>query len=236
MARDYQMKWKTLRLAFIHTIPVLMGYMFLGAAFGILLESKGYHFGWALLMSLLIYAGSMQFVAVELLSAGVNFWIAILMTLMINARHLFYGLSMLDKYKNMGKKKPYMIFSLTDETFSLICSANVPEGIDKDRFYFFVSLLDQLYWVTGSVIGGLIGTVLPFDAKGIDFAMTALFVVIFVDQWKSSGDHIPAVTGICCSLLCLILFGADNFILPSMIVILVLLTVFRKPIERRNEA
>lgn len=230
------MKLKTLRLAFIHTIPVLMGYMFLGAAFGILLGSKGYHFGWALLMSLLIYAGSMQFVAVGLLSAGVNFWVAVLMTLMINARHLFYGLSMLDKYKGMGKKKPYMVFSLTDETFSLLCSANVPEGVDKNGFYFFVSLLDHLYWITGSVIGGMIGSVLPFNTKGIDFVMTALFVVIFIDQWKSSKDHIPAVAGVGCSLLCLIIFGADNFILTSMIAILLSLTVLRKPIERRSEA
>ncbi len=229
------MKWKTLRLAFVHTIPVLTGYLFLGAAFGILLADNGYHFGWALLMSLLIYAGAMQFVTVGLLSAGVSFWVAVLMTLMINARHLFYGLSMLDKYRNMGKKKPYMIFSLTDETFSLICSANVPEGVDKNGFYFFVSLLDHIYWVAGSVIGGLIGSVLPFNTKGIDFVMTALFVVIFIDQWKSSKDHIPAVAGVCCSLLCLIIFGADNFILPSMIAILLLLTLLRKPIERRNE-
>ena len=186
-------------------------------------------------MSLLIYAGSMQFVTIELLSFGVSFWVAVLMTLMINARHLFYGLSMLDKYKGMGKRKPYMIFSLTDETFSLLCSADVPEGIDKNEFYFFVSLLDHLYWVTGSVIGGMVGSVLPFNTKGIDFAMTALFVVIFIDQWKSSKDHIPAVAGVCCSLLCLFLFGADNFILPSMIAILLLLTVLRNPIERRNE-
>lgn len=230
------MKMKTLRLAFIHTIPVLLGYAFLGGAFGILLESKGYHFGWALLMSLFIYAGSIQFVAVGLLASGVSFWIAVLMTLMVNARHLFYGLAMLDKYKDMGKKRPYMIFSLTDETFSLLCSAEVPDGVDKNRFYFFVSLLDHLYWVAGSVVGGLIGSVLPFNTKGIDFAMTALFVVIFIDQWKSASDHIPAVVGVCCSLLCLILFGADNFILPSMIAILLLLTVLRKPIERRNDA
>ncbi len=230
------MKMKALRLAFINTLPVLVGYIFLGAAFGILLDSKGYHFGWALLMSLFIYAGSMQFVAVELLTAGVNFWIAVFMTLMVNARHLFYGLAMLEKYNDMGKAKPYMIFSLTDETFSLLCSAEVPAGVDKNRFYFFVSLLDQLYWVAGSVLGGLIGSVLSFDTKGIDFAMTALFVVIFIEQWKSTEDHIPAAVGVCGSLLCLIIFGADNFILPSMVCILLLLTVLRKPIERRNEA
>lgn len=229
------MKMKTLRLAFIHTIPVLMGYLFLGASFGILLDSKGYHFGWALLMSLFIYAGSMQFIAVGLLAAGVNFWIAVFMTLMVNARHIFYGLAMLDKYKDMGKKKPYMVFSLTDETFSLLCSVEVPAGIDKNTFYFLVSLLNQLYWVTGSVAGGLIGSVLTFDTKGIDFAMTALFTVIFIEQWKSVKDHIPAVVGICGSLLCLILFGGDNFILPSMITILLLLTVLKKPVERRNE-
>jgi len=230
------MKINTLRLAFIHTIPVLLGYVFLGAAFGILLSSKGYHFGWALLMSMFIYAGSMQFVAVGLLSSGVSLWTAVLLTLSVNARHIFYGLAMLDKYKDMGRKKPYMIFSLTDETFSLLCSPKLPPGVDKNSFYFYVSLLDHVYWIAGSVMGGLIGSILPFDAQGIDFAMTALFVVIFIEQWKSSKDHVPAVLGVCASLLCLILFGTDNFILPSMAVILFLLIILKKPIERRNEA
>lgn len=232
--RDYMIKTKVLKPAFKYTIPVLMGYIFLGIAFGILLSSKGYHFGWAVLMSVLIYAGSMQFVAINLLTASFNPVIAIFMTLMVNARHLFYGLSMLDKFKDMGKKKPYMVFSLTDETFSLLCSAKVPEGVDKNRFYFCIAFLDHLYWIAGSAIGGIIGSAISFNTKGIDFVMTALFVVIFLDQWRSNKNHIPAIIGICGSLLCLITLGGENFILPSMVVILVSLTVFRKPIERRN--
>lgn len=228
------MKIKALKLAFPYTIPVLAGYMFMGIAFGILLSSKGYHFGWAILMSAFIFAGSMQFVAINLLTGSFNLVIVVFMTLMVNARHLFYGLSMLDKFKNMEKKKPYMVFSITDETFSLLCSAKAPEGVDKNWFYFFIAFLDHLYWITGSAIGGIIGSVFSFNTKGIDFVMTALFVVIFVDQWKSSKNHIPAMIGICGSLLCLIIFGAGNFLLPSMIVILISLTVFRKPIERRN--
>ena len=228
------MKTKVLKLAFKHTIPVLTGYMFLGIAFGILLGSKGYHFGWAILMSVFIYAGSMQFVAINLLTASFSPVIAIFMTLMVNARHLFYGLSMLDKFKNMRKKKPYMVFSLTDETFSLLCSAKVPEDVDKNLLYFFIALLDHLYWITGSAIGGIIGSAFFFNTKGIDFVMTALFVVIFIDQWKSNKNHIPAMIGICGSLLCLMILGGKNFILPSMLVILISLTVFRRPIERRN--
>lgn len=228
------MRTRALKLAFPHTIPVLTGYMFIGIAFGILLSSKGYHFGWAILMSAFIFAGSMQFVAINLLTGSFNLVIVVFMTLMVNARHLFYGLSMLDKFKDMEKKKPYMVFSLTDETFSLLCSAKAPEGVDKNRFYFFIAFLDHLYWITGSAIGGIIGSVFSFNTKGIDFVMTALFVVIFVDQWKSGKNHIPAMIGICGSILCLIIFGAGNFLLPSMIVILISLTVFRKPIERRN--
>lgn len=229
------MKIKALKSAFPYTIPVMTGYIFLGMAFGILLKNKGYNFGWAILMSTAIYAGSMQFVAITLLTSSFNLPLAAFMTLMVNSRHLFYGLSMLDKFKDMGRKKPYMIFSLTDETYSLLCSAEPPEDVDKNCFCFFISLLDQVYWVTGSAIGGIAGSVFSFNTKGIDFVMTALFVVIFVEQWKSSKNHIPALAGICISLLCLNIFGSDKFILPSMIFILTILTVLRKPIEMRNK-
>lgn len=229
------MRIKALKSAFPHTIPVLAGYMFMGAAFGILLRNKGYNFGWAILMSTFIYAGSMQFVTIGLLTSGFNIAMAAFMTFMVNARHLFYGLSMLDKFKDMGKKKLYMIFSLTDETFSLLCSVIPPDNIDKNWFYFFISLLDQLYWVIGSAIGGILGSLLSFDTKGIDFVMTALFVVILIEQWKSNKNHIPALVGVCTSLLCLIIFGSGKFILPSMISISFALTLFRKPIEARNE-
>jgi len=229
------MKTKALKSAFPHTIPIFMGYIFMGMVFGILLRSKGYNFWWAILMSSCIYAGSMQFVAINLLTSSFNVIAVVVMTFMINARHLFYGLSMLDKFKNMGRKKPYMIFSLTDETFSLIASAEPPQDVNKNWFYFFIALLDHFYWIIGSVIGAIIGSVWSFNTKGIDFVMTALFVVIFVEQWKSNKNNMPAFIGICASLLCVIIFGSSNFIIPSMILILATLTAFRKPIEMRNE-
>lgn len=229
------MKLKALKSAFPYTIPVFMGYIFLGIAFGILLRSKGYNFGWAILMSTLVYAGSMQFVAIGILTSSFNLIAAVSMTLMVNARHLFYGLAMLDKFKAMNNKRPYMIFSLTDETFSLLSSAKPPEDVDENWFYFFISFLDQLYWVIGSAIGGILGSLFTFNTKGIDFVMTALFVVIFIEQWKSNKNHIPALIGIFASLLCLVVFGTSNFIIPSMVLILFTLTVFRKPIEMRNE-
>lgn len=227
------MKLKALKAAFRYTIPVMTGYLFLGIAFGILLYSRGYHFGWAILMSVCIYAGSMQFVAINLLTSGFNPIVAFFMTLVINARHLFYGLAMLNRFKGMGRKKPYMIFSLTDETFSLLCSADVPFGIDSNLFYFMIAFLDQIYWIAGSAMGGVLGSAFPINTKGIDFVMTALFVVIFLDQWKSNKEHIPAVTGICGSLVCLLIFGAEDFILPSMLIILIALAALKKPIERR---
>jgi len=224
-------KFKSLKAAIPYTIPVMTGYLFLGMAFGILLNSKGYHFGWAILMSLFIYAGSMQFVAVNLLTSVFNPIYAFFITLIVNARHLFYGISMLKPFKGIGKLKPYLIAGLTDETYSILCSTGPPDGIDKTWFMFFVTLLDQMYWVTGSALGGLIGSLLTFDTTGIDFVMTALFTVIFINQWKAEKKHIPAITGVLASVLCLLIFGPDNFIIPSMALIVLALTIFRKNIE-----
>ena len=217
-----------MKKAFVSTLPVMAGYLVLGTGFGILLQSKGYGLVWALAMSILIYAGSMQFLAVDLLAGGAGLITAALTTLMVNARHLFYGLSMIDKYKDAGKRKPYLIFALTDETYSLICGA-LPEGVeDAPRYYFLVSLFDQCYWVAGSAIGSLLGAVLPFSTEGIDFSLTALFVTVFVEQWRSTGDHLPAIIGVCTSLVCLAVFGADNFLIPAMILITLALTACRK--------
>jgi len=221
-----------LRAAFPHTVPVMLGYLFLGAAFGILLNSKGYPWGWVVLMSVFIYAGSMQFVAIAILTGPFLPLQAALMTLTVNARHLFYGISMLTKFKDMGKKKPYMIFSLTDETFSLLCSAKAPEGVDENWFLFFISLLDQLYWIVGSAAGGIIGSLISFNTKGIDFVMTALFTVIFINQWEENKNHLPALVGLGISAVCLILFGPVNFILPSMALIVLTLSLLRKPMEQ----
>lgn len=205
-------KATTLKTAFVSSLPVMAGYLVLGIGFGVLLQDKGYGWWWAVLMSLTIYAGSMQYVAVDLLSGGSSLAAAALMTLFVNIRHLFYGLTMLERYSHAGKRKPYLIFSLTDETFSLVCSPQLPDGVDETDYYFYVSLLNQCYWIAGSAIGAVAGSILPINSEGIDFAMTALFVVIFVEQWEKTRQHLPAVTGIAISLVCRVIFGASSFL------------------------
>lgn len=228
------MVYKTLKSAFPLTVPVMAGYLFLGMAFGISLQSKGQNFLWALFMSLFIYAGSMQFVAVNLLATGASFLSTALMTLMVNARHLFYGLSMLDKYKDTGKFKPYLIFALTDETYSLTATNSVPEGLHKGVFYFMISLLNQIYWITGSVIGAILGSLISFNPKGIDFVMTALFVTIFLEQWLSTKEHLPAIIGIIITLVFFFLLGPLNFIIPSLLGITIVLSLLKPIIEKRR--
>lgn len=229
------MKRKALKAAFPLTLPVMAGYLFLGIGFGILLESKGFSFLWALFMSIIIYAGSMQYVAIDLLSGGATFIATAIMTIMLQIRHLFYGLSLIEKYKNVGKKKFMMIYELTDETYSLVATAKPPAGIDEGWFYFFISILDHCYWIIGCTLGGLFGSLVDFNTKGVDFVMTALFVVLFTDQWLNSKDHRPAIIGVGCSLLCLIIFGAGNFIIPAMLSILAILSIFRKQLEKRGK-
>lgn len=223
---------KALKAAFPHTIPVMAGYLFLGAAYGILMNTKGYGLGWTLLMSVFVYAGSMQYVGVTLLTSMFNPIYAFLLTLMVNARHLFYGISMLDKFQGTGKLKTYLILGLSDETFSIQCSAESPEGVDRSSFMFFITLLDHIYWVSGSLMGGLLGYIVSFNTEGLDFVLTALFVVIFINQWRSTKDHIPALVGLSASIVCLLLFGQNSFIIPSMVLIMIILTAFRKRIER----
>ena len=207
------------------TIPIMTGYVVLGIGFGILLSTKGYNALWAAAMGLMIYSGTMQFVAIDLF-AGATLGTTALTALMVSARHLFYGLTMIERYEKFhGLKKFYAIYALTDETYSLVC-----ESDDAD-YCFWVSLLDQSYWVIGGIIGGLLGQVLPFNSEGIDFALTALFVTICVDQWLNSNNHIPALTGFAASVLCLIIFGAENFLIPSMILITAMLFALRGRIE-----
>ena len=229
------MKRETIKTAFVRTIPVMAGYMVLGIGFGMTLENNGYGIWWALAMSGLIYAGSMQYVAIPLLTSGASLISTALTTLMVNARHLFYGISMIDKYKGAGKKKPYMIFALTDETYSLVCQEDCPEGMDYHSLCLFISIFNQIYWVTGSVLGSVLGAVIPFDTTGVDFSMTALFVTVFVEQWLTTKNHIPAIIGLASSVLCLVLFGKDNFLIPSMMAITVLMAVLRKRIEKEEE-
>ena len=219
---------KTMAMAFQKSLPVMAGYMVLGIGFGILLKDAGYGFLWSFLMSLTIYAGSMQYVAVSLLTAGASLITVALTTLMVNARHLFYGLSMIETYKDAGKKKPYLIFALTDETYSLLCRADIPVGVDRHWYQFFVSFFDQCYWILGSVLGSLLGTILPFDTAGIEFSMTALFVTVLVEQWLTTKNHWPAMVGLMSSASCLLVFGADDFLIPTMILMTILLLGMRK--------
>lgn len=225
----------SIRYAFKRSLPVMAGYLVMGMGFGILLEAKGYSAVWAFFMSVFIYAGSMQYVAVDLLAGGASLISAALMTLMVNARHLFYGISMIDRYKDMGKKKPYLVFALTDETYSLVCGGEVPQGVDQKKYFFWVSLMNQSYWIIGSTAGALIGSHLSFNTEGIDFSMTALFIVVFIEQWKGTKNHLSAVIGVAASVICLLLFGADGFLIPSMLAITAALTVLRKILDKKEE-
>lgn len=219
---------KVIKQAFLSTLPVMAGYMVLGFGFGIILKANGHGILLSFVMSFFIYAGSMQYVALELLASGASYIVIALTTLMVNARHLFYGVSMLDRYKGTGARKPYLIFALTDETYSLLCSElpELPEGRRTD-YFFAVSLFDQSYWVLGSVLGALVGTVISFNTEGIDFALTALFLTVFVDQWRSNKRHFPAIAGVGISLICLLIFGADSFLIPAMLLITLALCLYR---------
>ena len=219
---------KTIRIAYQKSLPVMAGYIVLGIGFGILMKDAGYGFLWSFFMSLTIYAGSMQYVGVSLLTSGASFITVALTTLMVNARHLFYGLSMIEKYKDTGKKKPYLIFALTDETYSLLCDDNIPEGAERQGYQFFVSFFNQCYWVLGSVLGGLLGAILPFDTAGIDFSMTALFVTVLVEQWLTTKNHWPAISGLVISAACLGIFGPEKFLIPTMFMITIALLFMKR--------
>lgn len=222
-----------LKTAFPHTIPIFAGFWFLGLTYGIYAHSLGFSFLYPSIMSMTIFAGSMEFVATDLLTQAFNPISTFMMTLMINARHLFYGISMLDKYKNIGIKKLFLIFGMCDESFSINYTANIKEGVDKGWFMFFVTLLNYLYWVSGAVMGGLLGDVIQFDTKGIEFVMTAMFVVIFVEQYIKEKNKLPAVIGIISSVICRVIFGRDKFIVMSMIAMLFVLSVSRKYMENK---
>lgn len=228
------MNLKLLKYAFFKTLPIMSGYVVLGIGFGILSVQNGYGILWALAMSLFIYAGSMQYVAVGLLASGASLITTALTTLMVNARHLFYGISMIERYKDVGKTKPYLIFALTDETYSLVCNEEKLQDEDRKKYYFFVSLMNQMYWVLGSVLGAVIGTSLPFDVSGIEFSMTAFFVTVFVEQWMNTKNHMPALVGVFSTWVCLAIFGRDNFLIPSMLMIIMILSFARKWMEPKE--
>ncbi len=217
---------KEMREAFRDSLNIFPGYIVLGIGFGVLMDSKGYGLLPSLLSSLFIYAGSMQYVGVDLLSEGASLITAFFMTVMVNIRHLFYGVGMLERYKDLKRHRAYDIFALTDETFSLACNKDM-RGLDPS-YYFYLSAFDHCWWVTGTVLGSIVGDILPFDYTGIDFSMTALFIVIVVEQWRSGKDHLPVILTFLISGLCLVLFGRDDFLMPAMAMIVGMLFVLRK--------
>lgn len=222
--------------AFPHTIPIMAGFLFLGISYGIYAAASGFSFIYPLIMSFTIYGGSLEFVAVSMLLGSFAPLQTLMVSLLIQARHLFYGISMLEKFKGTGLKKFYLIFGLCDETFSINCSVTPPENVDKGWFMLFVTLLNQLYWVLGATIGGILGSLIEIDLKGIEFVMTAMFVVIFLEQWLKDKKHFSAMIGILASVACLIIWGRDNFLIPTMVCIVVFLTIFRKPIEKAGDS
>ena len=220
--------------AFRQSVPVMLGYIFLGIAFGLLLQDAGYSFVWAFFISVIVYAGSMQFIMVSLMTGGAGLLYTAVMTFFINGRHIFYGLSFVEKYKKLGKAWPYMVFSLTDETYSVLCCTKVPEGMKEDKVFFWISLFDHSYWVAGSVLGAVAGSYITIDTTGIDFSMTALFLVIVVEQWQEQRSHFAAITGAICGIIWLLLLGPDRFILPALCSCVVILLAVRGSVAGRT--
>lgn len=226
---------RSFKYAFPRTIPIFAGFWFLGITYGIYMNVSGFSFLYPLIMSLTIFGGSLEFLAVSMLLSPYAPLQAFFTTILIQARHLFYGISMLDKFKGLGLKKPYLIFGMCDETFSINYTAYIPSDVDRGWFYFFVTLLNQIYWVSGATIGGLLGELIKFNTDGLDFVMTAMFVVIFTDEWLKQKHHFSEFIGLVSSVSCLLIFGADKFLIPTMVCILALSTAFKKPIESRLE-
>lgn len=217
----------SIKTALRDSLVILPGYLVLGIGFGVLMDTKGFGLLHSFLMAVFIYAGSMQYVGVELLASAASYLTVFIMTIMVNIRHLFYGVGMLDKYKDLKKHKLYNIFALTDETFSITCNRKM-SGLNKEDYYFYLSLFNHCYWIAGCVLGSILGDVLPFDFRGIEFSMTVLFIVIVIDQWEKNKDHTPVILSFIASIACLIYFGRDNFLIPSMALIIVILFIVRK--------
>jgi len=229
------MSRKNLKTVLIDTLPVLTGYLFLGAGFGILLSQHGYGFPWAICMAVFVLAGSGQYLAVTLLSGGASILWAAIATFLVNARHIFYGISLIGPYKGAGKKKPYMIFALTDETYALVTQNEPPEGMSRHKYCFFVSLFDHIYWIIGCSLGHLAGSYLPVNFEGVEFVLTALFVTMFVDQWITHKNHLPAIIGVTCTAVCLAIFGSQLFLIPSMVLMATLLILMKKTGRRESD-
>ncbi len=223
-----------MRRAFPYTIPVLTGYLFIGLAFGVMFADKGYNVLWAILMSVVVYAGSGQYLAVNFFVPGFSLIQALFLTIMVNIRHVFYGLSLVGRYNRFGKKRWYLIFGMTDETYSLICTTDVPKDVDEEKFLLSITFLNQIYWIAGTIIGSLAATALPFNSEGIEFAMTALFIVMFVELWQRRSNRIPELIGMVSAVVCLLIFGSNNFVLPTMLLIVAIIMLGKKRIEKEG--
>ena len=223
---------RAMRRAFPYTVPVLAGYLFIGAAFGVMFADQGYNVLWAVLMSVVVYAGSGQYLATNFFVPGISILQAVFLTLMVNIRHVFYGLSLVDRYNRFGRKRWYLIFGMTDETYSLICTTGVPDDVDEEKFLLSITLLNQLYWIVGTAIGSLTATVIAFDSTGIEFAMTALFIVMFMELWYRRSNRPAELIGMLSAVLCLALFGASNFVLPTMVLMVAVILLGRKKLDR----
>ena len=235
MSMKTNVKMKALKCAFPHTIPIMTGFLFLGMSYGIYMHVSGFSFWYPMLMAMTIFAGSVEFVCVNFLLGAFNPLQAFIVTLILNARHIFYGISMLDRFKGMGWKKIYLIFGMCDETFSVNYTADIPKDVDSGWFIFFVTLLNQIYWVLGATLGGLFGSLITFNTEGLDFVMTAMFVVIFLEQYLKDKNHLSSYIGLGVSLLMLIFFGAEHFMIPAISGILVCLSVARKSMEEKEK-
>ena len=234
LAQREGVRLRALRAAFPHTVPIMAAFLFVGVTYGMMMRVAGFGFVYPMAMSAAIFGGSVEFVVAELLQGAFLPLQAFLLTLMLNARHLFYGMAMLERYRGLGPKKWYMIFGLCDETFAVNCSVRIPEDVDAGWFMFCVTLLDQLYWVAGATMGGLLGALIPLSVKGLGFAMTAMFIAIFLDHWRQEREHVSSALGVVLTLICLLLFGANGFLLPAMAAILLALTLLRGPLEKRG--
>lgn len=229
------MKMKALRAAFPHTLPIFAGFWFLGMTYGIYMNVSGFSFLYPMVMSLLIFGGSVEFITVGFLLGAFDPVKAFAVALMVNARHLFYGISMLDKYRGLGKKSYYLIFGMCDESFSINYTAKIPKGVDQGWFFFWITFLNYMYWFTGSTLGGLFGSLIRFSTKGLDFVMTAMFVVIFMEQWMKEKDHTASFWGLLTAVVSLFIFKADNFMIPAMLGILTILILLKRKVEEAKE-
>lgn len=229
-------KYKALKAAFPYTLPILASFMFLGLTYGLLMSTKGYGAGWSFLMSSIAFCGGMQFAAIPVLAAGFNPLALFCLALVVNARHLFYGITLLSKYRNTKKLKPFLIYMMCDETFSIVCNIEPHSDVNKNYFYFFIGLLNYGYWVVFSGLGGILGKLIHFNTKGLDFALTALFTVIFIEGFKERKNRLSSVIGVVCSVVCLALFGKNQFVIPAMLCIVGVLSLFKDKKNKQEEA